>query len=130
MKYRHTHPSLRGSIPNTFSYTIKFASLNLAIRMLLFGNFPQLSLYSILQKWPVHHLTPLLNQPQVLVVLVSGLTPMDTISSSNSTLTVLDPLLASVLQFYSPSSLETKTIFSNGPSQSSSTLVFEINWTQ
>ena len=56
--------------------------------------------------------------------------PMDTISSSNSTLMVLDPLLASVLQFYSPSSLETTTIFSNGPSQSSSTLVFEISSTQ
>ena len=39
---------------------------------------------------------------------------MDTISSSNSTLMVLDPLLASVLQFFSPSSLETTTIFSNG----------------
>ena len=55
--------------------------------------------------------------------------PMDTTSSSNSTLMVSDPLLASVLQFDSPSSLATTTIFSNGPSQSSSTLVFEINWT-
>ena len=56
--------------------------------------------------------------------------PMEITSSSNSTPMVLDPLRASVLQFYSPSSLEITTIFSNGPSQNSSTLVFEINWTQ
>ena len=55
--------------------------------------------------------------------------PMDTTFSSNSTLMVLDPLLASVLQSYSPSFLETMTK-SNGPSQSSSRLVFEISWTQ
>ena len=41
MKYQLTHPSLRGSIPNIFSYTIKVASLNLAIHMLLFGKFSQ-----------------------------------------------------------------------------------------
>ena len=73
---------------------------------------------------------PLSNRPQVLAALLSGLTPMGTISSLSFTLMVLDPLLASVLQFYSPISLETTTIFSNGPSQRSSTLVFEINWTQ
>ena len=129
MKYQLTHPSLRGSIPNTFSFMIKFASLNLAIQMLLFGKFPQWSLYLTLQKWPDHPLIPLLNRPQVLVVLHSGLTPIDTTSSSISTLKVLDPLLASVLQFYSPSSLATTTIFSNGPSQSSSTLVLQINCT-
>ena len=40
MKYQLTHPSLRGSFPNVFSYLIKFASLNLAFQMLSFGNFP------------------------------------------------------------------------------------------
>ena len=50
---------------------------------------------------------------------------MDTTFSSNFTLMVLEPLLASVLQYYSPSSLPITIIFSNGPSQSSSTLVFE-----
>ena len=55
---------------------------------------------------------------------------LDTTSSSNSTRIVLDPLRASVLQFYSHSSQETMTIFSNGPSQRPLTFVFEINWTQ
>ena len=41
MKYQRTHPSLQGSILNTFYYTIKFASLNLATQMLLFGKSPQ-----------------------------------------------------------------------------------------
>ena len=40
MKYQRTHPSLQGSILNTFYYTIKFASLNLAAQMLLFGKSP------------------------------------------------------------------------------------------
>ena len=129
-KYQLTHPSLRGSIPNTSSLMINFASLNRDIQMSLFGKFPQWSLYSTLQKWPDHHLIPSLSRPLALVVLSSGPTPMDTTSSSNSTRMVLHPLRASVLQFYSPSSLETMTIFSNGPSQSSSTLVIEINLTQ
>ena len=73
---------------------------------------------------------PLLNRPRVLVVLSSGLTPTGTTSSSNSIPMVLDPLQASVLQFYSPSSLEITILFSNGPSQRLSTLGFEINWTQ
>ena len=47
---------------------------------------------------------------------------------SNFTLMALDPLLASVLQSYSHSSLLTTTICFPGPSQSSSTLVFVINW--
>ena len=55
--------------------------------------------------------------------------PVDTTFSEKFTLMVLDPLLASVLQYYSPSSLATTTIFSNGPFQRLSTLVFEINWT-
>ena len=37
MKYQLTHPLLRGSISNTFSHMINFASLNLAIQMLSFG---------------------------------------------------------------------------------------------
>ena len=41
MKYQRTHPSLQGSILNTFHYTIKFASLNLATQLLLFARFPQ-----------------------------------------------------------------------------------------
>ena len=41
MKYQRTHPSLQGSTPNIFYYTIKFASLNLATQMLLFGRSPQ-----------------------------------------------------------------------------------------
>ena len=41
MKYQRTHPSLQGSILNTFYYTIKFASSNLATQMLLFGKSPQ-----------------------------------------------------------------------------------------
>ena len=93
MKYRLTHPSLRGSIPNTFSYMIKFASLILAYQMLLIGKFPHWSLYLTLQKWPNHHLILSLNRPQVIVVLSSGLTPMDRTPSSISTLMVLDPLL-------------------------------------
>ena len=129
MKYQPTHPSQRGYIPNTFSYMIKLAKLNLAIQMLSFGRSPQLNLHSTLQKWPVHHLIPSLNRPQVLVVLSSRLTPMDTFFSSNSTLMVLDPLLASMLQFCSPSSQQTTAMFSNGPPQSSYTLVLEINWT-
>ena len=40
MKYQRTHPSLQGSTLNTFYYTIKFASLNLATQMLLFGRSP------------------------------------------------------------------------------------------
>ena len=48
---------------------------------------------------------------------------------SNFTRMVWDPLLASVLQYYSLSSLATTTIFSSSPSQSSSTLVLEIDWT-
>ena len=129
MKYQLTHPSLRASILNTFSYMIKFGSLNLAIQMLLIEKFPQSSLYSTLQKCPDLHLIPSLNRPQVLAALSSGLTPMDSTSSSNSTLMVLDPLPASALQSYSPSSLVTTKIFSNGPSQSSSTLVSQINRT-
>ena len=70
---------------------------------------------------------PLLEPAQVLVVLSSGITPMDTTFSSDSTLMVLDPLLASVHQFYSPPSLLTTTSYFNGPSQSSSTLVSVIN---
>ena len=50
--------------------------------------------------------------------------------SSNSFLMVLDPLRASVLQYYSLSSLAISTFFSNRHSQSSSKWVFEINWTQ
>ena len=41
MNYQVTDPSLRVSTPNTISYTIKFASLNLAIQTLLFGKFSQ-----------------------------------------------------------------------------------------
>ena len=47
----------------------------------------------------------------VLVVLSSGLIPMDTNFSTNSILMVLDPLRANVLQYYLPSSLATTTIF-------------------
>ena len=113
-----------------FFYMINFASLNLAIQMLPFGRSPQWSLYLTTQKWPDHHQIPSSSWPQVLAALFSRIIPMDTTSSSNYTLMVLDPLRASVLQFYSPSSQETMTIFSNGPSQRPSTLVFEINWTQ
>ena len=41
MRYQLTHPSLRGSIPNTFSYMTKFASWNLATQMLSSGRFPR-----------------------------------------------------------------------------------------
>ena len=64
---------------------------------------PSVKFVLTLQKWPDHHLIFSLNWPHVLVVISSGTTPMDTTSSSTSTLMVLDPLLASVLQFYSPS---------------------------
>ena len=73
---------------------------------------------------------PLIEPATSFISLIFKTHPMDTISSSNSTHMVLDTLLASVLQFYSPSSLEATTTFSKGPSQSSSTLVFEISWTQ
>ena len=126
-----TYTSITAGIPSQyFSCMIKFASLNLAIQMLSSGKFPQWSLYLTPQKRPDHHLTPSLNRPQVLVVLSSGLIPMHTTFSSTSILMVLEPLWASVIQYYSPSSLATTTIFWNGTSQSSSTLEFEINWTQ
>ena len=48
---------------------------------------------------------PLIEAATSFVVPFSGLTPMDTTSPSNSTLMVLDPLLASLLQIYSLSSL-------------------------
>ena len=130
MKYQRTHPSLQGSILNTFYYTTKIASLNLATQMLLFGRSPQWSLYSTLQKWPDHHQIHSSSQLQVLPAPFSGLTRMTTISSSNSTRMVSDPLWVSVLRFYSHSSRETMTIFSNGPSQRPSILVFETSWTQ
>ena len=41
MKYQLTQPLLRGSIPNNFSYMIRFTSLNLAIQMLSIGRSPQ-----------------------------------------------------------------------------------------
>ena len=74
------------------------------------------------------YLTPSLKRPQVLVVPSSGLIPMDTTFSSNSTLMLLDPQLASVHQSYSPSSLVTTTICFNGPSRRSLTLLSVINW--
>ena len=98
---------------------IKCASLKPEVQMVSFGRFLHWSLYLTPKKWPNHHLTPSLNRPKVLVVLSSGLIPMDTTFSSNSTLMVLEPLMASVHQFYLPSSLVTTTpsIF-NGPSRS------------
>ena len=77
MKQQLIHPSLRGSIINTFSFKIKSASLKLVTQMLSFGRFPQWNLYSTLQRWLDHHLTPLLNRPRVLLVLSSGLIPID-----------------------------------------------------
>ena len=59
---------------------------------------------------------PSLNRPQRLVVLSSGLIPMDTFFSSNSTPMVLDPLLANVHQFCLQSSMVSTTISLNGPS--------------
>ena len=59
--------------------------------------------------------------------LFSGLIPMDTTFSSNSTPMVLDPLLTKVHHFYSPSSLVTTATYSNGSSRSSSILVSVIN---
>ena len=55
--------------------------------------------------------------------------PMDTTFLSNSIRMVLDPLLASVHQSYSPFSLATTTIYFSGPSRRSFTLVSVINWT-
>ena len=130
MKYQRTHPSLQGYILNTFYYTIKFASLNLATQMLLFGRSPQWSLYLTLQRWPDHHQIHSSSQLQVLAAPFLGLTLMATISSSNSTHMVSDPLRANVFRFYSHSSRETMTIFSNGPSQRPSILVLETSWTQ
>ena len=87
---------------NNFSYMMKFANFNPAIQMLSFGRICPWSLYSTPKRWPDHHLILSLNQPQVLVVLSSGLTPMDTTSSSNSNLMVLDPQLARGHQFFHP----------------------------
>ena len=70
------------------------------------------------------------SQLQVLAAPFSGPTRMATISSSNSTRMVSDTLRVSVLRFYSHSSRETMTIFSNGLSQRPSILVFETSWTQ
>ena len=53
--------------------------------MLSFGKFHQWSLYLTPQKGLDHHLTHSLNRPHVSVVLSSGLIPMDSIFSSNST---------------------------------------------
>ena len=130
MKYQLRHPSLRGSILNISFYMKNFASLNLATQMSLFGRSPQLNLYLTPQKWLDHHRIPSSSQPQALAAQFSGLTPMATTSSSNSTRMVLEPLRVSALRFYSPFFQETMTIFSNGPSQRSSILVFETNWTQ
>ena len=60
------------------------------------------------------NLIPSPNRPHVLVIPSSRLTPMDITFSSNSTLMVLDPLLANIHQFYSHSSSVTKTIYSKG----------------
>ena len=70
-----------GTTPNTFSYTINFASSNLDIQMSIFGKFPQWNLYSTLQKWLDHHLISSLSRPQVLAALSSVLTPTDSTSS-------------------------------------------------
>ena len=107
-------------------------NLNLIIRILSSGSFRLWNLCSTPQKKHDNHLIPSLNRPQVLVVLSLGLKLMDTTSSSNFTLMVLDPLLASVHQSYSPSSLVSTTICFSGPSRRSSTLVSAINlihWT-
>ena len=54
--------------------------------------------------------------------------PHGTIPSPSSTLTVLDPLLASVHQCISVSSLVTTATCFNGPSRRPSTLIFVTNW--
>ena len=128
MKWQLIHLSLRGSTRKIFSSMINFATLTLAIRTLSFGRFRQWSLCSTPQKWPDHHLILSKNRPQVLVVLSSGLTPVDFTSSSTFTVMVLDSLLANVHQFHSPSSLANTTICLSGSSRRSSTLVSVINW--
>ena len=96
---------------------------------IIIWNVPSVKFVYDSQKWLDHHQIPSLNRPQVSVVISSGLILMDTTSSSNFTLMVLGPLLASVLQYYSSFSSATTTFFSNGPFQIPSKLVFKINWT-
>ena len=107
---------------------IKSTSLKPVIQTLFFGKIPQWSLYSTPQNLLDHHQIPSSSRPQVLVVLSTGIVPMDTVFSLNSTPMVLDTLVASVHHFSLPSSLATTTICSNGPSQSTSTLESMINW--
>ena len=128
MKQQLIHLSLREFILSTFSYLIKFARLRLVIRMLSFGGFPQWKFCSTPQYKPGHHLIHSLNRSQVLIVLSSGLIPVDTTSPSNTTLMVIDPLLASVHQSYSPFFLVTTTTCFNGPPRNSSRLVSVTNW--
>ena len=56
---------------------IKSASLKVVIQIQTFERFPLWSLCSTPQKQPDQHLIPSVNQSQVLVVLSSGLSPMD-----------------------------------------------------
>ena len=74
---------------NLFLYD-KPASLKLVIRTPSIGKLPLGSLCSNPQQSPDHNVIPSLNRPQVLEVICSGLTPMDTISSSISILMVYD----------------------------------------
>ena len=115
-----TYTSITAAIPSQDFFMIKFTSLNLVVPMLSFGSFPLLSLYLTLQKWRDHHLISPLHHPQVLVALFSELIPMDTTSSSNFTLMVLEPLLARVHQFQSPCSLVTTTFSFNDPTEAHS----------
>ena len=87
------------------------------------------SMNSTLQKWPNHHLIPSSNWPQVSLALPSGLTPMDTTFWSKSSQMAMEPLLASLLQYFSPCFLVIMTIYSDGSFQRSSASVVEINWT-
>ena len=116
MKLQPILLSLRGFIPNTFLY-VKIRQLEASNSDAKIWKIPSVKFVFDSAKVARPSSDPSLNRPQALVVLSSGPIPMDTFSSSNSIPMVLDPLLANVHQFYSPSSLVTTTTSFNGPSR-------------
>ena len=128
-KYQLTHPLLRGCIPNTFFLYDKLLRLDPGNSDVIIWKIPSVKFYST-AKVARPSSDPLIELATSFSSPIFQTQPHGYNFFIKLTLMVLDPLLASVLQFYLPCSPQTTTIFSNGPSQSSSTLAFEINWTQ
>ena len=127
--YQLTHPSLRGSIPNISLYD-KLRQLAPGHSDVIIWKIPSVKFVFDSAKVARPSSDTLIEPATSFSSPFSGLNPMATTSSSNSTRMVLDPLRVSALRFHSHSSQETMRIFPNGPSQRPSTLEFETNWTQ